>query len=178
VNKRHQTIWILLVVLTLIAIGATSYQMYPVYRKWERAKQRSQQVQFGTDQELESIIEFLENRLKARSEYQFKLEAEPLRLTNVLYLTDASGRRLTYRNRGKLRVTAVFLGGSQPQAIIRYKDKNYTVAVGDSVAQGEVVWIDDEEVVIVSGDKEIHYPVAQPEIEEDVTLKRNHRSVY
>ena len=99
-----------------------------------------------------------------------------MRLTNVLYLTDAQGRSLRYRNRGKLRVTHI-IDGIQQYAGISYKDKNFTVVVGDSIAGGEVIWIDPTEVVITKGDKEFHYPVAGLTIEKDMTTNDGEKSL-
>ena len=51
--------------------------------------------------------------------------------------------------------------------------------VGDSIAGGEVIWIDPTEVVITKGDKEFHYPVAGLTIEKDMTTTdREKRRVY
>jgi len=149
----------------------------PLNTKWSGAKERAEQIQFGTDEELEKVIEFLETRLLNRSQYQFALDEEPMRLTNVLYLTDAYGRPMRYRKTGKLRVTAI-IDGSTQRAIVNYRDRNFVVTVGDSVAKGEVVWIDAEEVVIISENKEIHYRVSGLSVEEDVSSKNGQRREY
>ncbi len=162
-NKRNQTIWTLLIVLSILFLVLNGFRLYPIQKKYHQIKARSQQTHFGTDKELENIIEYLEKRLEQRSRYVFKLDKEPLRLQNVLYVYDAQGRRVRYRDSRKLRVTAVFIGGSRPQALIRYRDLNYTVSIGDSLAGGEIVWIDEEEVVFSKENKEIHYPVTAPE---------------
>ena len=97
-----------------------------------------------------------------------------MRLTNVLYLTDSKGRSLRYRNRGKLRVTHI-IDGIQKYAGINYKDKNYTVVIGDSIAGGKVVLIDPTKIVIAKKDKEFHYSVAGLEFEEDKSASDNER---
>ena len=167
-NNRHKTIWVLLIIFALVSIIVATVKLVPTNEKWKRAKDRAANIQFGTDKELESVIEYLEIRIKEREKYEFVLEEEPMRLTNVLYLTDAQGRSLRYRNRGKLRVTHI-IDGIQQYAGISYKDKNFTVVVGDSIAGGEVTWIDPNEVVIIKGDKEFHYPVVGLTLERDMT---------
>ncbi|NQV38448.1 MAG: hypothetical protein HQ509_10650 [Candidatus Marinimicrobia bacterium] len=158
-NKRNQTIWTLLVVLALLFIILNGFKLYPIQKKFRRIESRAQNVQIGTDKELENTIEYLEARLEDRNKYIFDLKNEPLNLQNVLYLYDAQGRRLKYKDTKKLRITAVFTGGTKPHALINYRDMNYTVAMGDSIADGEIVWIDEEEVVLSKDNKEIHYPV-------------------
>jgi len=163
---RNHTLWVLLVWFTVVLILVSVGKLYPTIKEWREVKSRAAQVQFGTDKQLESEIEYLEDRLKARSEYRFTMENEPMRLTNVLYLTDQYGRR-TSRNRGKIRISAVIYGTTETQAIINYKDVNFTVSVGDSIDKYVVAWIDTDEVVLTSGDKEYHYPVVTSAIDRE-----------
>jgi hypothetical protein len=158
----------------LASIVAAGMKLLPANKAWAKAKDRAKNIQFGTDKELERVIEYLEIRIKDRDDYQFILEEQPMRLTNVLYLTDSQGRSLRYRNRGKLRVTHI-IDGIQKYAGINYKDKNYTVVIGDSIAGGKVIWIDPTEIIITKKDKEFHYPVAGLEIEDDRSGNVNER---
>ena len=178
INNRNKTIWVILVVLSVVSITVAGYKLYPMNKKWGAAKNRAENLQFGADKQLEGVINFLEKRLKERNAFDFTLEKEPLRLTNVLYLTDAQGRMLRYRNKNKLRVTHIIDGTSTQYAGIQYRGANYTVVIGDSVAGGEVVWIDADEVVIVKGEAEYHYPVAGLAEEENVTMENNSRNEF
>ena len=177
-NNRNKTIWVILVVLSVVSITAAGYKLYPMNKKWGAAKNRAENLQFGADKQLEGVIDFLEKRLKERNAFDFTLEKEPLRLTNVLYLTDAQGRMLRYRNKNKLRVTHIIDGTSTQYAGIQYRGANYTVVIGDSVAGGEVVLIDADEVVIVKGEAKYHYPVAGLAEEENVTMENNSRNEF
>jgi len=78
---------------------------------------------------------------------------------------DAYGRSLRYRRSGKLRVTHI-IDGSTQYAGINYKDKNYSVVVGDSIAGGVVKWIDKEKVIIYKDGQELPYPVSGLTVEE------------
>jgi len=164
-NNRNQTIWVILIVLSIISIITASVKIIPINNKWNRAKERAENIQYGTDKELEEVIYYLEERLKDRANYQFALEEEPMRLTNVLFLRDAYGRSLRYRRSGKLRVTHI-IDGSTQYAGINYKDKNYSVVVGDSIAGGVVKWIDKEKVIIYKDGQELPYPVSGLTVEE------------
>ena len=158
-NSRSRTIWYLLILLTSLSLIISVVVAFPINRDWQKARVRAAVELFGTDRELEDVIEFLEQRLERRNNYQFSLENEPLRLTNVVYLYGGSGFAYRMRKKDKLRVTAIIDGKIQ-QALILYDKQNYTVTVGDSVGGGEVVWIDSDEVVIVNGDKEVHYQLS------------------
>lgn len=159
-NKRNQTIWTLLIVLALVLSVLNGFRFYPIQEKFRVVESRAERTKFGTDEELVQIIEYLESRLETRNNYNFNLENEPMRLQNVLFAYDAQGRLIRYRDSRKLRVTAVFIGGSKPQALINYHDLNYTVAIGDSLDGSEVIWIDAEEVVFSKDNTEVHYPVS------------------
>ncbi|NQU67090.1 MAG: hypothetical protein HQ510_04020 [Candidatus Marinimicrobia bacterium] len=159
-NKRDQTIWTLLLVLSFLFLVLNGFKLFPVNKKYQKTVDRAEKSQFGTDEELENIIEYLESRLEDRNNYQFSTDNEPLRLQNVLYLYDSQGKRLKYKDSKKIRVTAVFIGGSKPQALLNYQNMNYTVAVGDSIADGEIIWIDKDEVVFSKNNSEVHYPVS------------------
>jgi hypothetical protein len=177
-NNRNKTVWVILIIMSVISIGTAGIKLYPLNFKWESAKKRADNLQFGADKELEGVIDFLEKRLQDRNAFNFTLEKEPLRLTNVLYLTDAQGRLLRYRNKKKLRVTHIIDGASTQYAGIQYRGENYTVVIGDSIAGGEVVWIDADEVVIIKGETEYHYSVAGLAEEENVTMENKTRNEY
>lgn len=177
-NNRNKTVWVILIIMSVISIGTAGIKLYPLNSKWESAKKRADNLQFGADKELEGVIDFLEKRLQDRNAFNFTLEKEPLRLTNVLYLTDAQGRMLRYRNKKKLRVTYIIDGTSTQYAGIQYRGENYTVVMGDSIAGGEVVWIDADEVVIIKGETEYHYSVAGLAEEENITMENKTRNEY
>ena len=48
-NNRNQTIWIILIVLSVISIVTAGVKIIPINNKWNRAKERAENVQYGTD---------------------------------------------------------------------------------------------------------------------------------
>ena len=85
-NKRNQTIWMLLLVLSTLLLVLNGFKMYPTQRDYFKTVARLEKTEIGTDKELEDVIEYLETRLEDRSHYDFSLENEPLRLQNVLFM--------------------------------------------------------------------------------------------
>ena len=157
-SDRSVTIWNLLVGFTIVSLIATSFTLFPMYKKYDRVKERSSNLQFGTDKELEDIISYLEERLELRSEFQFVIENTPMMLTNVLALADGSGRRVK-RNRNAVRVALVFQRDENFQAQIDYRGQAFTVSVGDTIPNvGTVDMIDGSKVVIKTGDGLKTYP--------------------
>ena len=58
-NSRQNTIWVLLILFSLVSIIAASIKLMPTNEEWSKAKERAKNVQFGTDKELEQVIEYL-----------------------------------------------------------------------------------------------------------------------
>jgi len=163
-SDRTNTIWNLLIGFTILSLLAISFKLFPMNKKYNRLKDRSLNIQFGTDKELENIITYLEERLENRSEFQFEMENTPMMLTNVLTLADGSGRR-TKRNRSAIRVAFVYQREEHFQAQIDYRGQIFTVAVGDTIPLvGKIDRIDSKEVVIstTSGLKTYPTPGNEP----------------
>ena len=77
-SDRSVTIWNLIVGFTILSLVATSFKLFPMNKKYDRLKQASENLQFGTDKELENIISYLEERLEDRSEFEFKINNTPM----------------------------------------------------------------------------------------------------
>ena len=157
-SDRTNTIWNLLIGITILSLLAISFKLFPMNKKYNRLKDRSSNIQFGTDKELENIITYLEERLENRSEFQFDMENTPMMLTNVLMLADGSGRR-NKRNRSAIRVAFVYQREEHFQAQIDYRGEIFTVAVGDTIPLvGKIDRIDSKEVVISTNSGLKKYP--------------------
>ena len=157
-SERSVTIWNLVVGFTLVSIIAMSFKLFPMNKKFNRLKDRSADLQFGTDKELENIISYLEGRLEERSQFQFLIENTPMLLTNVLSLADGGGRKAR-RNRNAVRVALVYQRDDHFQAQIDYRGKAFTVSVGDTLPNiGTVNLIDVNQVVISTSSGLKSYP--------------------
>ncbi len=157
-SDRSVTIWNLIVGFTILSLVATSFKLFPMNKKYDRLKQAAEDLQFGTDKELENIISYLEERLEDRSEFEFKITNTPMLLTNVLSLADGSGRRVK-RNRNAVRVAFVYQREDHFQAQIDYRGKAFTVGVGDTIPNiGTVEEIDGTKVIIITSSGRKSYP--------------------
>ena len=157
-SERSITIWNLVVGFSIVSIIAMSFKLFPMNKKFNRLKDRSADLQFGTDKELENIISYLEGRLEKRSDFQFEIENTPMLLTNVLGLADGSGRK-TKRNRNAVRVALVYQRDEHFQAQIDYRGQAFTVSIGDTLMNiGTVDLIDVTQVVIKTSNGTKSYP--------------------
>tara|TARA_B100000686_G_scaffold160461_1_gene168125 strand:+ start:320 stop:820 length:501 start_codon:yes stop_codon:yes gene_type:complete len=157
-SDRSVTIWNLVVAFTIVSLIATSFKLFPMNKKYNRLKEAAEDIQFGTDKELENIISYLEERLEDRSEFKFNITNTPMLLTNVLSLADGSGRRVK-RNRNAVRVALVYQRDDHFQAQIDYRGKAFTVGVGDILPNiGTVEQIDGTQVIINTSSGKKSYP--------------------
>ena len=157
-SDRSVTIWNLVVAFTVVSLVATSFKLFPMNKKYNRLKEAAEDIQFGTDKELENIISYLEERLEDRSEFKFNIANTPMLLTNVLSLADGSGRRVK-RNRNAVRVALVYQRDDHFQAQIDYRGKAFTVGVGDVLPNiGTVEEIDGTKVIINTSSGRKSYP--------------------
>tara|TARA_B100000029_G_C17514903_1_gene937728 strand:- start:721 stop:1242 length:522 start_codon:yes stop_codon:yes gene_type:complete len=157
-SDRSNTVWVIVCILALISILFAGLKLYPVQAKWDKAVMRAQNTKIGTDVELENVISFLEDRLRYRLDYEFSLEKEPMRLTNVVFLTDASGKRISGKRTSKVKVGHV-IDGKIKYAGIFYKGQHFNVTEGDSVAGGRVKQIGKLGIIIEKDGQEKFYEV-------------------
>ena len=156
-SERSNTIWKLLITFAVLSIVAGGFSLYPKNKKYRKIVAKSTRT-FGTDKELENVIEYLEKRLEQRGFYQFSLEKQPMRLTNVLTLADGSGPS-SRRSRSALRVSMIYQSQKKFQAQLNYRGKIYTVSSGEGIPTlGEVVHIDEKQVVMKRENKILSYP--------------------
>ena len=156
-SERSNTIWKLLITFAVLSIVAGGFSLYPKNKKYRKIVAKSART-FGTDKELEIVIEYLEKRLEQRGYYQFSLEKQPMRLTNVLTLADGSGPS-SRRSRSALRVSMIYQSQKKFQAQLNYRGKIYTVSSGEGIPTlGKVVHIDEKQVVMKRENKILSYP--------------------
>ena len=168
-NKRQKTIWVIILLLTFLSVVLAGVKLYPVAGKWQKAVERAENLRIGTDEELENIINFLENRLKKRLQYEFTMEKDPMRLTNVIYLTDAGGRRMSNRRTAQVEVKHIITNGKNRYAGIQYRGQNLTLVEGDSVDGGEIVSIIRDGVILLKNNQKKFIQILTPLIDESIT---------
>ena len=168
-NKRQKTIWVIILLLTFLSVILAGVKLYPVADKWQKAVERAENLRIGTDEELENIINFLENRLKKRLQYEFTMEKDPMLLTSVIYLTDAGGRRITNRRTSQMQITHIITNGKNRYVGIQYRGKNFTFVEGDSIAGGEITSIKRNGIILLKDNQEKYIQMLTATFGESIT---------
>ncbi len=168
---RTRTVWMLVAWMSALSLFIIAFKLYPMNTKWKKVHERSSQVEFGTDKDLEDVISFLETRLEDRGRYTFDLDNTPMRITNVLFLTDGSGRRLR-RDRSAVRVSMVYQRENHFQAQLSYRGKTVTAQEGESYPEiGKIILIDQSRVVVKNEGKMMAYPAPGSDLDKPTEIQ-------
>ena len=140
---KTKFIWNILVVLSVIVIPFTGYQLYNMeeVRKGFWATYDSEII--GTDEALKNQVVSMEESFANRAIYEFRIRENPTTLLNVIDM-DISNFGY-FQDLNRIRVTAI-ISASEPRAIINYQNKNYLVFQGDEIGGGKIISITNTEV--------------------------------
>tara|TARA_Y100000590_G_scaffold11738_1_gene14352 strand:+ start:257 stop:751 length:495 start_codon:yes stop_codon:yes gene_type:complete len=150
-NLRDKFIWNLVLFISLAAIAWNIWGLISMNSKTNISIQKYKNEEVGTDKNLESKVAELENIYKGRESMKFVMLENPVDLNNVVSMGSFSGTK----RKGSLWVSGIISSskGTPPSAIIRYKEQEYLVEKGDSIAGGIIEDITTTEVVFKKNDK-------------------------
>ncbi len=146
-NMRTKLLWDILIGLSVLSAGGVGYQLYQIDQLSKEARYNYESEQIGTDQDLQDKVSALENTLAERDAFKFRVKNNPVDLGNVIAL-DGAGYSQRRRN---LWVTGI-VTGSEPKALVQFKNMNYELTVGDSIAGGIIRRISTTDVIFEKDD--------------------------
>ncbi len=152
-NLREKFLWNIALIVSIIIILWNGWTLFNQHQRASRAIKVYQNEDVGTDKKLEDMVKILEKSLKKRQELTFKPKANPLELTRVVSVDGLSS------NKGQkgINCNTVWSVQDEYQALCTYREKRYTVAVGDSIAGGIVNFISQKKVIIKKDDETIEF---------------------
>jgi hypothetical protein len=164
-NARVKAIWNLSIGISVLILLFSGFQLFNLQEEMSNLKLNFENEEIGTDKILKKNIEILETNLKKRDEFKFNIEDSPTDLTNVVQF-DGFDPRFN-RNSKHIYVTAI-IGSSRSnmnKAIVLYREDEFTVMKGDSVAGGLITNITTKEVHFEKNGKEfVFYKGLETEI--------------
>ena len=140
-NLRQKFFWNILVIIALITTAFSGYNLFQFNEERTRLWNNYLTEEIGTDDELQEMVLNLESEISIRKQFIFKMKNNPLDITNVLILGDDFKN---FKSSKKLRVSAYIKNPFTDEEFImvNYKNHNYILAEGDSVAGGIIKSID------------------------------------
>ena len=152
-NLREKFLWNIALIVSIIIILWNGWTLLNQHQRASRAIKAYENEDVGTDKKLEDMVKTLEKSLKKRQELAFKPKANPLELTRVVSVDGLSSKK----GQKGINCSAAWSVQNEYQALCTYREKRYTVAIGDSIAGGIVNFISQKKVIIKKDDETIEF---------------------
>lgn len=149
-KRRENFIWGFLIVVAIILAFYSGIRTYTISKQIRSFLLEDQQEIRGFDQQLLDTVNDLENELKARMEYEFAMEKDPLKLSEVIRSAKllaqlGYGESLEGEEDMRLNLTVI---GNNPYASIKYMGAFHNLRIGEKIAGYTVVEITAKQVVL------------------------------
>lgn len=152
-RRRENFIWGLLIAFAIIIIFYSGIRTYTISKEVREFEHEEQNAILGTDPQLLETVNKLESELKERTEFVFRANKDPLKLSEVIrspkLLADL-GYGEGLEGEENMRLNLTILGGT-PYASIKYMGKYFNLRVGDTIGGFTVASIKNREVTLRRG---------------------------
>jgi len=112
-------------------------------------------AEIGTDKDLQSKINELENKLGIRDNFKFKMLNNPTNLSRVIEIAGLESQFGI--GSGQINVKGILTSKNKFKALIQFKNSTYYLEKGDTVAGGEIKSITESNLVFSKNGEEIIY---------------------
>ena len=156
-NKRSIAFWNITLFIACIFSIILAYQNYGSHQLMLDLWEEFNDQEIGIDKQLTNKVQNIENNLSIRENLIFNIENHPTELSNVIVFDGYDSR---FSGSSKyIYVTAIISSPESDKrlAIVRFRDKEYTVAQGDSIAGGYISSITEKEVLFNKKDKKYKF---------------------
>ena len=150
-NLREIFVWNFLVGFSVVTTFYFIYVDYNNYTKYNTRWEEYSNEELGTDKELSDKIIALETKLKKKEEYIFKYKNNPTDLRRIIEIEGMESYFGISSNDIKV------YGKVGDRAIVQYKGRTYKVTQGDTIAGGQIITLNNTELVFFRDDEEVHF---------------------
>ena len=156
-NKKSLALWSITLGIALVITIFLVYKNYQSYLIVNELWEKFNNQEIGTDRNLQNKVKTIENDFVMRENYKFIIDDPPTELSNVIAFDGFDPR---FAGSSKyIYVTAIITAPStnKHMAIVRYRDMEYTVETGDSIAGGVISSIMEKEVEFSKNGKSYNF---------------------
>jgi len=156
-NKKSIALWNITIIISLFIILMLIYNNYQTYQTTVELWEDFDNQEIGTDKILQDKVKKIENDFMKRENYKFVIDESPTELSNVIAFDGFDPR---FAGSSKyIYVTAIITSPAtnEHKAIVRYRDMEYTVEIGDSIAGGVISSILEKEVEFTKNGKSYNF---------------------
>ena len=152
-NKKSIAFWKMTLFISIILSIILAYQNFESYQLTLNLWEDYYNQEIGTDKLLTNKVQNIENNLSIRENFKFIIDDHPTELSNVIVFDGYDSR---FSSSSKyIFVTGIISAPNNGKrlTIARFRDKEYTLAQGDSIAGGYISSITEKEVIFNKNDK-------------------------
>ena len=156
-NKKSIALWNITIIISLFIILMLIYNNFRTYQTTVELWEDFDNQEIGTDKILQDKVKKIENDFMKRENYKFVIDESPTELSNVIAFDGFDPR---FAGSSKyIYVTAIITSPAtnEHKAIVRYRDLEYTVVIGDSIAGGVISSILEKEVEFTKNGKSYNF---------------------
>tara|TARA_Y100000588_G_C14018180_1_gene823011 strand:+ start:345 stop:857 length:513 start_codon:yes stop_codon:yes gene_type:complete len=145
-NKKAIALWNITIIISVVITMVLLYNNYQSHQTTVELWEEFENQEIGTDKILQNKVQKIENDFMKRENYKFVIDESPTELSNVIAFDGFDPR---FAGSSKyIYVTAIITSPSnnKHKAIVKFRDMEYTVETGDSIAGGLIASISEKEV--------------------------------
>ena len=157
-NLRTTFLWNILIGACGLVSLFMLYKLFNLQMDVNKFWDRYESAEVGTDKELESKIQELEQKLEVRDQFKFKMVNNPTNLSRVI---EIEGLESFFGiGSGRINVNGILSSNDTYKALIQFKNKTYYVQKGDTLAGGRIDSITQTNLVFVKDGEEFIYDLS------------------
>jgi len=154
-NLRTIFIWnIILGASALIAL-VMFYTLYNMQVNMNEYWRDFNSAEVGTDKDLQTKINELEDKLVTRDNFKFKMLNNPTNLSRVIEIEGLESQFGI--GSGQINVKGILTSKSHFKALIQFKNSTYYLEKGDTIAGGKIKSISESNLVFSKNGDDIIY---------------------
>ncbi len=177
-DRRTRFFWSIALAAGVLIILFEAYTLNDVKAERKAFAKAAEKTIIGTDDELEEVIVFLEENLEARANFKFDLKNNPLKLDKVIFMTDEQGRLINSQQANTLRVSGLYANINPPKASVEFKNKEFTVKVGDKIEDYRILKISKDGILAIRRGNAKFYPLQGRTLNPEDTSVMSRKSQY
>ena len=154
-NLREIFIWNVIIGASALISLFMFYKLYNLQVDMNEYWREFESAEVGTDKDLQTKINQLENKLLDRDSFRFKMINNPTNLTRVIKVKGMES--FFGMGSGQINVKGILTSKGKYKALIKYKNSTYYLAKGDTIAGGKITFISETDLIFTKDSESITY---------------------
>ena len=154
-NLRTVFIWNVLLGVSGVISLVMLYTLYNLQIDMNEHWRDFNSAEVGTDKDLQTKINQLEDKLRVRDDFKFKMINNPTNLSRVIEIVGLESQFGI--GSGQINVQGILTSKNHFKALIQFKNSTYYLERGDTIAGGKITSISESNLVFSKNGDDIIY---------------------